>query len=327
MGINRVSVLVTFYNQEGYVDKAIESILSQKTSFGVKIIAGDDGSSDGTADAVRKWMQKYPDKIELHIMERGEGRQIPGFRASKNRINILKHVDTEYFIFLDGDDYFCNDSKLQKQVDILDSADNQDCIACGHNTDMLYKDNTRKPATDPSLKEGKISAADYWIRHYIHTDSLLFRSSVIPGLDLKLLENSFNDNLITFPAVKSGKIYYIPESWAVYVQTSDGIWTKGNEAVNLIRNMIFYDLAVKIAPELKKQSLCRFSYLWTDLWKIRKEIDASTLEAYEEEARSKGFGNTLRWIRYRDLNAFQKAGLWIKSVSVRCYAGILRRVL
>ena len=303
---DRVSVLVTFYNQEKYVDKALTSILSQKTDFGVKIIIGDDGSTDGTIGAINNWMEKYPDIIELYVMERGNGMYLPGFRASRNRINILKHIDTDYFIFLDGDDYFCNDSKLQTQVDILDKDENSDCVACGHNTIRLYKDGTQNTTTDVSLKEGKIKPKDYWKNLYIHTDALLFRSSIIPKLNLVLLENSFNDNMITFDAIQHGNLYYIPEYWAVYLQTNDGIWTSGNNQVNLIRNMIFYDQAVKINPKMKPQSICRFSYAWMDLYSIRNELDQKTMNCYKEEAVSKDCRNALRWIMYSDMNAFQK---------------------
>ena len=324
---DRVSVLVTFYNQEQYVDKALESVLSQKTDFGVKIIVGDDGSSDGTCEKVNQWISRYPGRIELHVMERGEGEQIPGFRASRNRINILKFVDTEYFIYLDGDDYFDYEYKLQRQVEILDQSENSDCIVCGHNTNMLYSDGTRKPATDPSIKEGKITLKRYWKDIYIHTDTMLFRSSVIPKIDLVLLENNFNDNMITYSAIQNGNIYYIPELWAVYVQTDKGIWTGEKSIISLVRNMIFYDLSRKINPKMKYQSICRFSYLWQDLYKVRHSIKLSELQAYADEANDKGLKNASKWLRYQELNAFQRAALACKAFAVRVSLPFIWRLI
>ena len=55
----KISVLVTFYNQEMYVDKALTSIFDQKTDFDFKVIIGDDGSTDGTVGRIKKWMEKY----------------------------------------------------------------------------------------------------------------------------------------------------------------------------------------------------------------------------------------------------------------------------
>ena len=283
----RVSVLITFYNQEKYVDKAIGSVINQKTDFGVKILVGDDGSSDGTCEKVKEWIQKYPDRIGLYVMDRHPGKHISGFRASKNRLNLLNYVDTEYFIYLDGDDYFDYDGKLQRQVKILDDEANKDCIACGHNTDMLYPDGRRIPITSTKLREGKYDATEYWDRIYFHTDTLLTRSSVIPTIDKKLLENNFNDNLITFTFIQQGKLYFIPESWAVYLQTGDGIWTSGKAVVNHIRNMFLYDLSNQINPEMIKQTSHRFSHTWMELFRLRKQIDPAELKQFSDEAKDK----------------------------------------
>lgn len=308
----RVSVLVTFYNQEKYVDKALISVLNQKTDFGVKILVGDDGSTDETQTLVRKWIEKYPEQIELFVMNRTPEKHISGFRASRNRLNLLKHVDTEYFIFLDGDDYFDYERKLQHQVDILDDPNNLDCIACGHNMDMLYPDGKRVPLISTELKEGKFSSKEYWNDAYFSTDTLLTRSSVIPSIDFKLLENEFNDNMITFSFIQQGKLFYIPKSWAVYLQTGDGIWSSGNRIVNLIRNMLLYDLCNQINPDMKKETFHRLGYVWGSLFAIRKQIDSSELRQYSEEAKNKHLCNAYKWIHYNELCLFQKQVLGIK---------------
>lgn len=323
---NRVSVLLTFYNQEEYVDTAIESVLSQKTDFGVKLIVGDDGSTDGTCAAVNNWIERYPDMIELHVMERGTGVSIPGFRASRNRLNLLKYVDTEYFIFLDGDDRFTNEFKLQKQVGILDLEENKDCIACGHNTYRLYDNGTRIPMTDKKLPEGKLTLKRYWSNYHIHTDSLLMRSLVIADIDQELLENEYNDNMITLSAFQHGMIYYFPEVWAEYVQTNKGLWTSEKETVNLIRNMIFYDLSCRIDPGIRMQSLNRFSYVWKNLYKIRKQLVSAELSAYYSEAKEKHCKNAEKWARYSELSRFQRAGLGMKTFMIVCLAPFLRRL-
>lgn len=322
----RVSVLVTFYNQEKYVDQALKSILEQKTDFEIKILVGDDGSSDKTCEIVKAWKDKYPEIIELYVMDRKPGKYISGFRASRNRLNLLKYVKTEYFIFLDGDDYFDYSEKLQKQVDILDDKDNQDCIACGHNADMLYLDGRRMPATSTRLKEGKYEAKKYWNKMYFHTDTLLTRSSVISSIPEKFIENNFNDNLITFSFIQEGKLYYIPESWTVYLQTGDGIWTSGKEVVNHIRNMFLYDLCNQINPRMKKETTNRFSYSWMLLLKIRKQIKAEELEPFSLEAEDKNMVNSYNWIHYRELSLFAKQKLCMKAIR-KCWKQIIWSML
>ncbi|MBQ2357779.1 MAG: glycosyltransferase family 2 protein, partial [Ruminococcus sp.] len=109
-----VSVIITFYNQEKYVDATMQSVLDQKTDFDFEIIAGDDGSSDRTVELVQKWAERFPGRIRTFVRSREDGVTVAGFRASRNRLSLLEHVRGKYFIFLDGDDYFSDDRKLQK---------------------------------------------------------------------------------------------------------------------------------------------------------------------------------------------------------------------
>ncbi len=313
----KVSVLVTFYNQEKYVNMALESILSQKTDFGIKILVGDDGSSDNTVSIVKEWMIKYPDIIELYIMDRSSCPSVPLFRASRNRLNLLNHVDTDYFIFLDGDDYYCYDQKLQKQVDILDKAENGDCIACGHNIYMKYSDGSRKPAMGICLEEGKVEAKKYWKDLYFHTDSLLIRSTVINKFDTTLLENCFDDIVITFSIIQFGKIYYLPEFWVIYIHTGDGIYTGGNEIENSISSIMMFDICQIINPKFISQSKVRFSHIWTSLMKLRKSIDPHILIHYSDEAIKNNLKYTYKWIHFIELGFADKMKLYMMYYSVR----------
>lgn len=313
---SRVSVLVTFYNQEEFVDKALESILCQKTDFGIKILVGDDGSSDRTCEIVRDWINRYPEIIELYIMERDGEKVVPGFRASRNRLNLLSHVNTEYFIYLDGDDYFDYDMKLQRQVDILDKEENCDCIACGHNIIKQFSDGSRIPAMTITLEEGKICAKKYWKNMYFHTDTLLIRSSVIDKIDVDLLENNFNDNMITYSIIQFGSLYYLPENWAVYMQTGHGIWTEGKKVINSIRNIIICDLCLNINSSLKNQTKIRFCRDWINIYKLRHSINPDELVLLSNEAEKHGFKNSYRWIHYSELGFIEKMSLLFAFVSV-----------
>ena len=305
----KVSVLVTFYNQREYVDRTLSCILDQIMDFNMEIIAGDDGSSDGTLEKLRGWKEKYPDIIHIIEGERKKEGEISVFRASHNRIRLLQRVRGKYFIFLDGDDYFSDREKLKKQAAALDNENNRDCAACGHGFWMEFGDGSRKAFGKKQFPEGKYDAGQYWANMYCHTDTLLIRSSVIPGLNVDLLENLFDDNLITFSVIQYGKLYYIPENMAVYSQTGDGIWTSGNEINNRLTGMMCYDLSNKINPDLFEETSKRFSYIWFELFRIRKRISKENAMPYLEEAESKGLRCTKQWILYNELNFVQKIRL------------------
>ena len=314
-----VSVIITFYNQEKYVDSTMRSVMNQKTNFDFEIIAGDDGSTDGTYGEIKKWIDKYPDRISYYNRSRDDGVTVTGFRASRNRLDLLTHVKGKYFIFLDGDDYFSDDNKLQKQVDILEKDENSDCAACSHYIEALYPDGHKLTLPVYKLKEGKYDLKSYWAKLYFHTDTTLVRSSVIEKLPADYVINNFNDNLITFLILLQGKIYFLPEKMAIYLQTGDGIWTSKKMIVNHIRNMFMYDMCLELDPESKGLSQVRNAKSWRYLYKHRREIKRDELEPFRKEAEDRNLICSALFLNYKTLRPASKIRL------TRRYAGVLLR--
>lgn len=110
----KVSVLLITYNHEKYIAQAIKSALNQITDFKYEILIGDDCSTDKTTEIVRTFSNANPEKIKLISSERNVG----------PLLNEKRLVDTskgKYLAFLEGDDYWSDDKKLQKQYDFLES--------------------------------------------------------------------------------------------------------------------------------------------------------------------------------------------------------------
>ncbi len=258
----KITVLVTFYNQEEYVDQALESVFMQETDFPFNVIVGDDGSTDNTGEKVRAWQEKYPGRLSIHVQDREPGKKyIKGARASRNRLEILKKVVAPYFIFLDGDDYWTSSKKLQKQYDILEKEENSDCVGCAHRIRMFNENTPDRVGFIPgnSCRSGKYSLKRYWSNYYFHTDTILFRSSRISDLRWDLIQDSFNDNLITYSFLQFGPLYFISECMADYRQNDKGIWAGEDLAVCMIREIMAYDLEIGINPEMRR--ICRKRHL------------------------------------------------------------------
>ena len=116
-----VSICCLAYNQKKYIKKTIDSFLSQKTSFDFEIIIHDDASSDGTQDIIRKYVEKYPDKI-IPIFQK----QNQYSKGVENSITFCyPQARGKYIALCEGDDYWCDDYKLEKQVTIFES--NPEC--------------------------------------------------------------------------------------------------------------------------------------------------------------------------------------------------------
>ena len=111
-----VSVRVHSYNQEQYIEQCLDSILSQKTNFEYEIILANNPSEDHTREICIKYQKEHPDKIKLLLREKNLG-----FFA--NFFETGKLCRGKYIARCDADDYWYDDSKLQKQVDLLESDD------------------------------------------------------------------------------------------------------------------------------------------------------------------------------------------------------------
>ena len=108
-----VSVCMITYNHEKYIAQAIDSVIMQKTNFDYEIVIGEDCSTDRTREIVLEYKTKHPDKIKLLLQEKNVG-------MMQNFIDTLKACSGKYIALLEGDDYWTDPNKLQKQVDFLE---------------------------------------------------------------------------------------------------------------------------------------------------------------------------------------------------------------
>jgi len=134
-----VSVNITAYNHEAFIEQAIQSVLQQKTDFDFEIILGEDDSKDNTRVVCQRLASKYPDKIKLLLNSRENVIYIDKQPTGRyNFINNLRNSSGKYIALLDGDDFWTSTDKLQKQVDLLEQ--NPNLSFCFH--DLLMVDET-----------------------------------------------------------------------------------------------------------------------------------------------------------------------------------------
>lgn len=107
-----VSVILIAYNQRRYIRQAIESVLAQETSFSYELLIGDDASDDGTSGIVAEYAQAYPDIIRAFIRPENVG-------AARNAVLLLQQARGEFIASLEGDDYWIDPRKLEKQAAFL----------------------------------------------------------------------------------------------------------------------------------------------------------------------------------------------------------------
>lgn len=144
-----VSVKTLTYNHAPYIKQCIEGVLMQKTDFKFEFVIGEDFSSDGTREICEEYAKNYPDTIKLIISDSNVGARV-------NSIRTRESCSGKYMAFCEGDDYWTDPYKLQKQVDFLEANSDYDMV---HTNCNYFDNNTKMLSRSPFdksyiLKEG-----------------------------------------------------------------------------------------------------------------------------------------------------------------------------
>ncbi len=331
----KLSVMITTYNLKAFIAETLDSVLEQKVDFSYEILVGDDGSDDGTIDIVREYEKQHKDKLRLFIMDRQPGKKYNRIeRASKNRINLLRHAGGEYLIFLDGDDVYTDCHKLQKQVDTLEAPENRNCVACAHNI-WLYWNEEKKELINPYQKQFKVDGKDYWRDGmYFHSDTVMFRNVFKGKFPEKINPAYFDDNIIVYSLLEYGKLLYLPEAMANYRQIENSSWNSVDALEKHLINLIDWDIEMQINPAYEKESVIRHFYNILSVWRGRKGIPAEIREKYLEQITRDGLVLSEQWLLYEEQNFGKRCRmtLWLikyflifavnkikKTVSMKAY--------
>ena len=233
------------YNQEKYIEQAIESVLAQKTDFEWQLIITDDYSTkDNSVEIIKRYAEKYSNKIKA-LLNQENGRYL------KNVLRAKAITKTEYFCLLDSDDYWTDNNYLQDAVDFLDA----------HPDYTIYSRNIICMAEDGKenlFVSKKVPASDYTIDNYINdtisitqTTGSFFRNVIfkngIPEIMEKAIgtisERSFEGDYDRYIMhLKYGKAHYEPKPSGVYRILSGGIWSRLSDfEKNIIQAQCYLD--------------------------------------------------------------------------------------
>lgn len=211
-----VSVICCTYNQKNFIAQCLDGFVMQKTNFPFVAIVADDCSTDGTRDIVKEYAEKYPDIIKPVLRDKNLGPNYCGLDA-------ITYCNSKYMAICDGDDYWTDPYKLQKQVDFLES--HPDYSICFGKMKMIYE-NCKKHSKILPLKMDKNPQSFVKLLKggYIPTNSVMYRFEYLK----KALEN-YPDGIYPqdwyyhIMVAKCGKIGFINEVMSVYRRNEGGI--------------------------------------------------------------------------------------------------------
>lgn len=218
-----VSIRCITYNHEPYIAKTLNSFLMQETIFPFEIVIHDDASTDKTAEIIREYEQKFP-KIIKPIYEIEN-------QYSKKDGSLAKIVNSacngKYIALCEGDDYWCDTNKLQKQVDFLETF--PEYIACVHKCREFNCQTNQFEASFPHIGTEQdlpiekviLGGGGFW-----GTNTTVYRREVLQDFRNTYWKLSpVGDYPLALSLASRGKIHYFPQEMSVYRVFAKGSWS------------------------------------------------------------------------------------------------------
>jgi len=247
-----VSVLVQTYNHENFLKQCLDSILDQKTSFNFEIILGEDCSGDKTRDYCIEYAKKYPNKIRLFLHKPENKIFVEGVKTGNfNAFYNLFNARGKYIAFCEGDDYWGDPYKLEKQIQFLNN--NLEYSFSYHRFEEIFNSKVEskqlldQPTTDASRQELIFSKVHPLL------STLCFRKCLqeFPSQAFEVINV---DTFIFSLLGNHGSAKFIQEIQPnFYRRHSGGIWTKNNKDIKLLTKSKTYEKLYEFYSEVGKK--------------------------------------------------------------------------
>lgn len=231
-----VSICSITYNHAPYIRQCLDGFLMQKTNFKYEIIIHDDASTDGTTEIIKEYAEKYPDLITpIFQSENQYSKGVRGFYARF----VYPLAKGKYIALCDGDDYWTDPLKLQKQVDFLEA--NPEYVMCTHRF-QTYEQCTKTLQNDClslNVDDNFYFDFDYFISRKAWITqplTILFRSR---ALDLKhySLYSKSKDVTLIYSLLQKGKGVVLRDYMGVYRIHNGGLWQGANRVQRIKADM------------------------------------------------------------------------------------------
>lgn len=227
----KVSVCMITYGHEEYIYQAIEGVLMQESDFEIELIIANDSSPDQTDKVIEEILKSHPkaSKIKYFKQEKNIG-MMPNF------IFALKQCSGNYIALCEGDDYWTDSLKLQKQVNFLEN--NLDYVVCYHDCSVVDQFNKFKVESFLQSYKSDYNENDLKKGAWLPTLTRCFRNVIeeFPSFYEKV---NCGDLFLTSFLGKHGKAKYLDFNGACYREHNNGVWSPIDE--NLKTKKMIYD--------------------------------------------------------------------------------------
>ena len=230
-----VSISCLTFNHEKYVRKTLDGFLMQKTNFKFEVLVHDDASTDNTAAIIKEYEEKYPDIIKPIYQSENQYSK----RVKISWTYQYPRVKGKYIAYCEGDDYWTDEYKLQKQFDIMEK--NEDCSICCHKVECINEKEEITKEHYPNIPIEKFLDRRKFIEvilssYQFQTSSYFVRANVLKqynGVMPEFLKKlKVGDVGLLLLCSLSGSLCYIDEKMSVYRRNVPGSWSNRQTSEN-----------------------------------------------------------------------------------------------
>lgn len=263
-----VAIRCIAYNHEKYIAQALDGFVMQKTDFPFVVIVHDDASTDMTANIIREYAEKYPEIIKP-IFETENQYRKSGNPLGKIMTKAIDETGAKYVAYCEGDDYWINPLKLQKQVDFLES--HPDYSMCFHNAIVHHENGEKEDYEFYPIEDREYSRREVVEHWAVPTASIIHRADIYHTEYYNRYKNSrkliFGDNPLIRCCGMYGKLYGFKECMSIYRRQPGGFMANINDTV-LYRRCFHEEELIRIFDgdlrDISKRFIGNYSYLVTN---------------------------------------------------------------
>lgn len=224
-----VSVVMITYGHENFIAQAISGVLMQECDFEVELILANDCSPDTTDEVIREIIKNHPKASWINYLRHNKN-----IGAMSNFIFALNEAQGKYIALCEGDDYWTDPLKLQKQVDFLEA--NEDYSASASQSLVIYNNNDKSHPFNKEIRT-KFTLNDLYESRPFHTASVVFRS-ILPVNKMPVNITS-GDRFLYLIIGSFGKVHFLNEITCVYRKSPIGVSHKiSSKKMKLDLNMV-----------------------------------------------------------------------------------------
>ena len=277
-----LTVCLITYNQASYVQEAIESVLMQQVKFSWELVIADDCSTDGTREIILEYKNKYPKQIKLILQKKNVG-------PEKNWLELMSYPQSKYIAYLEGDDFWTDPNKLQRQVDFMEN--NSEYALVFHPTKVFFENGDGKETLWPAITtKSKLTTNELLKENFIPSNAVVYRRQSYDKYPLGVMPGDWYMHLFH---AQYGKIGFINEVMSVYRRHEGSLWWGSDQEMSKhwqtygIQHIAMFLELIKIYGHDKKLYAIICSSLQNALeilLKVDKEIAVKAITSIYKES-------------------------------------------